>query len=300
MLEFKPDTDIILQGPISSNVVNGTQVDTLDIANEYSKFWFVNKVIVSTWTDEVIPDKHRENKKITIIQSEKLIPHKNNMNLQLKSTKEALKLCDSKFSIKIRSDQLIYPHSFSMMKAFVDFYVDKINIEKIDGTVPLGYLFVNGIDANNPYLVQDHIFWGYTEDVKSLLSCDYLDQKILDLPPNGDMSYYEDKLNIPSWFGLTYMKQFDSRVQHHFENQHEYLHTISPSRDIAVSVYAELRDQIFKPFPKIDMLWLKRFPANNGHYPYDMYMRQDNYFYEEQVENTECKYDPEKGFSKYF
>ena len=48
------------------------------------------------------------------------------------------------------------------------------------------------------------------------------------------------------------------------------------------------------------MLWLKRFPANNGHYPYDMYMRQDNYFYEEQVENTECKYDPEKGFSKYF
>jgi len=300
MLDFKSDTDVILQGPISKNNINGTEVDTLDIANEYSKFWFVNRVIVSTWTDEIIPEKHRENKKISIIQSEKLTPHKTNMNLQLKSTKEALKLCDSKFSIKMRSDQLVYQHSFSMMKAFVDFYVDKISIKKIDGTSPLGYLFVNGIDADNPYLVQDHIFWGYTEDVKSLLSsCDYLDQE-LDLPPNEDMSFYDDKLNTPSWFGLNYMRQFDSRVQQHFENQQEYLYPISPSRDVAVSVHTELVDQIFKPFPKIDMLWVKRFPLNGGQYPYDMYMRQNNYFYEEQMENTECKYDPEKGFSKYF
>lgn len=300
MIDFKPDTDVILQGPISSNVVNGTEVDTLDIANEYSKFWFVNKVIVSTWADDNIPEKYKDNAKILIVKSDKLNPHKNNMNLQLKSTKEALKLCDSRFSIKIRSDQLIYPQSFSMMKAFVDFYVDTIQIDKVDTTTPLGYIFVHGIDARNPYLVQDHIIWGYTEDVKSVFSCDYLDQDILDLPPNGDMSYYEDKLNIPSWIGLNYMKQFDARVKHHFENQLEYLCTVSPSRDVAMSVYTELRDHIFKPFPKIDMLWLKRFPINGGQYPYDMYMRQDHYFYEEQIENTECQYNPEKGFSRFF
>jgi hypothetical protein len=300
MKKFKSDTDIIIQGPIYTKNINGLEFDTLDIANEFSKLWFVNKVVVSTWLDETIPNKYTDNNKIVIIQSEKLTPHKNNMNLQLKTTQEGLKLCDSKFCIKMRSDQFIYPNSFFMMKSFVDFYIDDIDIKCTDGTSPAGYVFVHGIDAKNPYLVQDHIIWGYREDVKKVFSCDYLDQYILDLPPNDDMSYYDDKLNMPSWIGLNYMKKFDKRIQNHFENQSEYLCTISPSREIAMSVYTEMRNKMFKTFPKIDMLWIKRFPINTGQYPYDMYMRQDHYFYEEQIEQNECQYDPEIGFSKFF
>jgi len=297
---FKQDTDIILQGPISKNPQHNVLIDTLDVANEFSKAWFVNKVIISTWNDEEIPDKYKDNKKIIIIKSEKIKPHLNNMNLQLKSTKEALRVCDSKFTVKMRADQYIYPNSFNMMKAFVDFYINDIGIKYTNGKSPKGYVFVHGIDANNPYLPQDHIWWGYTEDIKEVFSCDYLNQHIFDLPPNGDSSYYKDKLNIPSWIGLNYMKNFDKRIQHHYDNQSEYLYSISPKRHEAMAVYAELRDKIFKTFPKIDMFWIKRYPYDNGAYPYIMYLMQNQYFYEEQIEKTECQYNPQKGFSKFF
>lgn len=297
---FQRDTDIILQGPISKNFVNGSIIDTLDVANEYSKAWFVNKVIISTWNGEEIPKKYEDNDKIIIIQNEKVTPHYNNMNLQLKSTKEGLKYCTSKYAVKMRSDQLIFPNSFSMMKAFVDFYVDDITIKFTDGTKPNGYVFVHGIDANHPYLLQDHIWWGYTEDIKKVFSCDYLEQYISDLPPNGDSSYYDDKFNIPAWIGFNYMRKFDDRVEKHFQNQPEYMYKISPRRGEALEVYQELREKMFKPFPKIDMFWIKRFPIDNGRYPYPMYMIQKHYFYEEQMEKTECKYNHSVGFSKYF
>ena len=298
---FKQDTDIILQGPIYKNIINGVEIDTLDIANEFSKAWFVNKVIVSTWIGETIPKKYENNKKIVIIQSEKITPHYNNMNLQLKSTKEGLKLCSSKYTVKMRSDQYIFPNSLNMMKAFVDFYINDNIMSYINGKTPKGHIFVHGIDANNPYLVQDHIFWGYTEDMNEVFSCDYLEQYILDLPPAGDDgSYYKDKLNMPSWIGLNYMKKFDTRTEQHFNNQSEYLHTISSKRNDAMIVYAEIRDKIFKTFPKIDMLWIKRYPIDAGQFPYAMYMIQNQYYYEEQVEKTECKFNPRKGFSKFF
>lgn len=297
---FKQDTDIILQGPISKTIVNGAYIDTLDIANEFTKAWFVNNVIISTWEDENIPQKYQDNKKIIIIKHEKIKPHLNNMNLQLKSTKEGLKLCNSTFAVKFRSDQYIYPNSFNMMKSFVDFYVDDVKSKYINGKKPKGYVFVHGIDTNNPYLPQDHIWWGYTEDIKEVFSCDYLQEEIFDLPPNNDHSYYENKLNMPSWIGLNYMKKFDERIQIHFDNQSEFLYTISPKRKEALSVSEETRDKMFKTFPKIDMLWLKRFSIDNGRYPYDMYLGQNQYFYEEQIENTIRKYDRQKGFSKFF
>jgi hypothetical protein len=297
---FKNDTDVILQGPIVQSNINGMIIDTLDLASEISKAWFVNKVIVSTWVDEPIHQRHENNKKIVIVQSEKMTPHLNNMNLQLKSTKEALEHCTSKYTVKMRSDQLVYPNSFNMMKSFVEFYIDDIKIKYTNGKSPKGHVFVHGIDANNPYLPQDHIWWGYTEDIKEVFACDYLNEQILDLPPAGDPHYYDTKLNMPSWIGLNYMKKFDERIQHHFENPHEYLYIVSPKRNEALAVYAELRDEMFRPFPKLDMLLIKRFPLDGGRYPYDMYMRQNHYFYEEQVEKTECKYNPEKGYSKFF
>jgi hypothetical protein len=294
---FERDTDIILQGPISQNYYNRSLIDTLDVANEYSKVWFVNKVIVSTWNEEPIPDKYKDNERIVIIQSEKITPHYNNMNLQLKSTKEGLKHCTSKYAVKMRSDQLIFPNSLCMMKSFVDFYVDDVNIKFTDGTSPKGYVFVHGIDANHPYLLQDHIWWGYTEDINKVFSCEYLNQHIFDLPPNGDSSYYDDKFNIPAWIGFNYMKKFDKRVEIHYQNQPEYMYKISPKRKEALAVYEELREKMFKTFPKIDMFWIK---YDYKGYPYPMYMVQNHYFYEEQIEKTECKYNPQKGFSKYF
>ena len=91
--------NIIIQGGLY-------QKFTERVAHEYAAYDLVTKVVISTWEGEDIDHDSLKSDKILLLKSK--LPDNNgpgNMNLQLVSSKEGLKLCDDGLVMKTRSDQ---------------------------------------------------------------------------------------------------------------------------------------------------------------------------------------------------
>tara|TARA_R100001129_G_scaffold186215_1_gene176998 strand:+ start:7029 stop:7814 length:786 start_codon:yes stop_codon:yes gene_type:complete len=260
--------DIVIQGKVFPN--------TYETAKCYTTLDFIDKVIISTWDDETLES---DNENVVVVKSPVPYTPPMNLNLQLVSVKEGLKHVTSEYTMKFRSDQMVMKSSMKMLKRFVDKKGFDCDIKYTDGSGPKGKIYAVGMGSHFPYHPQDHIFWGHTEDIKSLYSCP-LYKEGEPITPTWEGGFENETVRIPCYFGSHYFAKFDSEVYEHIENYKDFLLDTSPSRYRAMQISEELRDKIFGVFPRIKMWWEK---YNTG-YKYDLYEPQGEYYYDEEWE----------------
>lgn len=260
-------TDIILQGPVFS--------ETIETAQRYFDLDFVENVFISTWKSEI--------NKIEQIESETTIQYifsdepqqdgGGNINYQIVSTQNGIKQCKSDIIVKTRSDQMITSESMKMMNRFFNKF-SKNEITYEDGTGPQAPIFVIGMGSHFPYHPQDHVFWGYKNDIQTLF----------DIPPstwpsyrNRQPNYTNADLRSPIYLGAQYYMRFENKIKEHFDNPQTFLLDASPKKPEAMELYNTIRDKVFKVFPRIDMYWEKY----NTPYWYGPYEAQGEYYYDE-------------------
>mgnify|MGYP003647473893 FL=1 len=257
--------DVVIQGKIFPG--------TYDTAKCYTTLDFIDKVIISTWDDETLESKDEN---IVVVKTPIPYTPPMNLNLQLVSTNEGLKYVTSDFTIKFRSDQTVVRKSMNMLKRFVDKQGFKCNIKYSDGAGPSGKIYAIGMGSHFPYHPQDHIFWGYTEDIKTLYSCP-LYKEGESITPKWEGGFENETVRIPCYFGAHYFAKFIPEVKNHIKNYKDYLLDTSPKRDKSMQISEQIRDEIFGVLPRVKMWWEK---YNTG-YMYDLYEPQGEYYHDE-------------------
>lgn len=255
--------DIVIQGKIFPG--------TFQTAVTYEALDFVDRVIISTWDDEpTLPDHDS----IIVVRSTMPYTAPMNLNLQLVSTNAGLDVVDTDMVIKMRSDQRVTPYSMNNIRRFTDTFGFDIMSKFVDGSGPRGPIYIIGQTSEFAYHPQDHIFWGYTEDVKRLFSCPMYKEGGA-ITPTYEGGFHEH-VRIPCYFGAHYHAHFNPLVYTHIDNFMEYLVDGAPKKQEALDLSASIQDDIFRVMPRIDMWWEK---YQTG-YKYDLYEPQSEYYYD--------------------
>jgi len=258
--------DIVLQGKIFST--------TYSTAEQYLKLSFVENVIISTWEGESIESS---NDRIQIIKSK--LPERGNdkstMNYQIVSSFEGIKQTKSSIVAKLRSDQMINNDSMVLINNFVNQSINDTNLLYSNGIKRKGNIFVLGMSSVFPFHPQDHLFWGYKEDMYRLfdipLKPKYLDRLVDD---GADFSVF---LQCPIYLGAMYFSQFYPKVKDYLLKFNEYLVMNAPNNE--ARIFSEkTRDSVFKVLPKIKLKWTK---YNWDEYPYSWYGSMGEYYHED-------------------
>ena len=265
---------IIMQG--------GVWEGTLKTAEYYCTSPYVEKVIISILGDEEIKT---DNPLIEIVKSKEPYPGQGNMNFQIVSSLAGVKRITNAVGIKTRTDQrLTHDTLYKIMMYFLQNSSNKPIRFHDNSGYATSEIFVIGNQSRFPFQPQDHIFMGYKQDLINLFSIPLNKE-----PTCGDWTKpewgkhkqrdvgldFSIHLRMPIYLGAFYYARFDKRVRKFIREWQTYLLDDAPKQAEAMEVYDELRDKIFKPFPKfIDMYWEK---YKNG-YPYQMYEDQGEYY----------------------
>jgi hypothetical protein len=242
--------NIIIQGGLY-------QKFTERVAHEYAKCDLVTKIIISTWEGEDIDHDSLKSDKILLLKSK--LPDNNgpgNMNLQLVSSREGLRLCDDGLVVKTRSDQHLYEESLYRWADHFKKNQFTNALRYTDGEKQRSKIFLVGNNKRFPFHPQDHFLWGYKQDLHRLLNIPLWDVPAWtwkDAPIN-----FSEKLRPNIYIGINYYKQFFPEVEKYFLNQKEYLLDGAPKYHEAMDFYTPIRDSIFAPMPRVDMWWAKQ------------------------------------------
>ena len=254
----------IIENPINVVIQGGMQYQNfvLKAAADYAKLEFVTRVIISTWEGEEIDSNHIKNPKVVLIKSQQPDnPGPGNMNLQLKSSLEGVKLCHDGLIMKTRSDQHLFEHSFRKWMTFFQKHKDEETLKYLDGVQQKSKIFLIGNNKFHPFHPQDHFLWGYKQDML----------RLLDIPAISAPSWtwrdapvdFTSKLRPPIYFGMHYYKQFYPEIQKFIDDEKKYLLDEAPKYQEAMDFYIPIKDSIFRVFPRIDLRWEK---YNSGYW----------------------------------
>lgn len=231
--------DIVLQGPCSSV--------TQEIISTYKDLEFVDNIIVSSYKNTIcfeIPDY------VQWVENDYVNPPgTGNRNLHINSSINGMNKVQNKYSVKMRTDQLISKDSMNMM---YNYWVTNDDPESrpVLANSPKGRIYVLGLYTRYPYHPRDHLFWGFTEDIKKLVNIPF------DLNPDQSDNYSQ-KVRAETWFGQFYYAMYDQSIYEHINNPFAFtvdgaiFHSIAMQKDWAI------RDRLFKVFPRISMKWPK-------------------------------------------
>jgi len=248
--------NIIIQGGLYGDF-------TVKVAHNYTELDFVNKVIISTWEGENIYQDHMKDDKIVVLKNIKPEnPGPGNMNLQIISTREGIKLCDNGLVVKTRSDQHLYQSSF---KKWLEYFEKNKNQNTIryffDGVKQKSKIFLIGNNKRFPFHPQDHFFWGYKQDLERLFNIPLWDDCAWtwrDAPID-----FSKKLRPNIYLGINYYKQFYPEIEKFLLQKEQFLLDESSDYKEAMDFYTPIRDSIFGVFPRIEMWWAKQ---NSGYW----------------------------------
>ena len=150
--------DIVIQGPFFNAIIDNTK--------RFIELDFVNKVIISAWEDTVIEDDIIDDDRVILLKNKyPKIFGGGNLNLQLISSLNGIKKAETDIVVKTRSDQQIPNDSFQRLYNFYNEHKDDDTIKYLDGTKQKSKIFITGNGSHWPYHPQDHIFWGYKQDI---------------------------------------------------------------------------------------------------------------------------------------
>ena len=170
--KVKFNTAIIIQGPILRK--NNFTINTINLYIKQCK----STIILSTWKNDLsqkeILNLKKKGVKIIINEPPK-VAGPGNINFQLRTTSEALKLSlklGNKFSIKTRTDCRIYLNNFDEnLFKFHNFYLKKIPSIKIGST--------SLTRSKRLFGISDIFMYGVTKELLSYFPKCY-DQKVFD------------------------------------------------------------------------------------------------------------------------
>jgi hypothetical protein len=250
---------------------------TYATAEYYLQFPFVEDVIISVM-ERV--DISSDNDRIKVIKSP-LTENRGqgNMNIQIITSLNGLLECNSTRAVKTRTDQRIF--DLEKMNRFVESQPD-IDYHSPNFS-PTDYIYVLGIQNNFPFSTQDHVYWGYTTDLITLFDIPLSEEPVTGgwgKPEWGDHVQadkgldFDIHLRMPIYLGAHYYAKYDSAVMHYLDNWREYLTDHAPKREEAMALWNEIKESIFKPFPKVLIYWEKM----KSEYPYEMYESQGEYY----------------------
>ena len=247
--------DIIIQGGLYGDF-------TLKVAHDYASWDLIDKVVISTWTSEGITEADLNNDKIVLVKTE--MPEKTgpgNMNLQLVSSREGLKVCSDGLVMKTRSDQHLYKHSYEKWLAYFNSRQGEMTLRYRDGAEQKSKIYLIGNNKRFPFHPQDHFMWGHKQDLERLLNIPLWEDPAWtwkDAPID-----FSKKLRPNIFLGLNYYKQFFPEVEKYEASPEKYLLDGSPNYEEAMNFYSPIRDSIFGVFPRIEMWWAKQ---NSGYW----------------------------------
>jgi hypothetical protein len=241
--------DLVLQGPANNY--------TLEIANHYLKLEFVNNIIISCWESDNV---ETNNNRIIIIKSVDVAnPGSGNRNRHIKSSLEGLKIVNTEFSVKLRSDQKISLESMHLMYNFYEKNKERELMFYNDEQKPKNKICVAGIFKPFPFHPRDHIFWGNTEDLIDVFNIPYS-------PSTFGYEDYNKIVRSEAYIAAYYYAKFDETIQKFINNPQLYLVDNAPKISEAFEVNDKIITKVFQPFPKIDFEWPKH---NLKEYHYD-------------------------------
>lgn len=247
-------------------VIQGKYYDfTDDIVECYLKVPFLNKIIISCWEDNREPLVHD---RVCVIKNRyPETPGTDNRNLQILSSLNGLKKCDSNFAIKIRSDQKYTLES--MLKMFEFFHKNKKSDFKYqyNSNLPNNRIFVLGFFHNLLFSPRDHVFWGNTRDLIDLFNIPLEKNGLIDIinvSKENLWKYYDNFIRSETYIGCHYCARFDDSINRMILNQSEYLYDYSPKWEVSKKLSDDLTFKVFKSFPKniIDFQWLGKTEYN--------------------------------------
>lgn len=249
--------DIVLQGQYEEY--------TDEIIDEYLKVPFVNNVIVSCWDNDRVDNYHSPRVKYAR-SSYPLTPGTCNKNLQITTSFAGIKLCKTKFSAKMRSDQKYdYASMINMYEFFMENHTE-------------GKIFVAGTFPSLLFHPRDHIYWGETKDLHCLFDIPLEYNSLVDKVRIGkyELAQYANYLTRPeTYIGAHYCTHFDDRVKKMLIEPEKYLYDGAPMWNEAQQISSEVLPKAFKVFPRvgIDLVWPKR---DTDSYPYDQQKLHSN------------------------
>jgi FkbM family methyltransferase len=249
--------DIVLQGQYEEY--------TDKIIEDYLKLPFVNDIIVSCW-DNDRPDNYHSLRVKYARSSYPLTPGTCNKNLQITTSFAGIKLCQTKFSAKMRSDQ---KYDYNSMMNMYEFLLENYTEGKI---------FVAGMFPSLIFHPRDHIYWGETKDLHYLFDIPLEYNSLIDKVRIGkyELAQYANYLTRPeTYIGAHYCTRFDDRVKKMLIEPEKYLYDGAPMWNEAYEISAEVLPKAFKVFPRtgIDLVWPKR---DSYSYPYDQQKLHSN------------------------
>jgi hypothetical protein len=233
-------------------VIQGRYDDYTDeIIDSYLKLPFLNKVIVSCWED----NKNSIYKRgTTFLRNEyPQSPGTDNRNLQIVSSLNGLKLCETKFSIKMRSDQKF---SYDSMMKMFDFFMENNQASisfQYDHQKPRNKILVAGWYPGLLFCPRDHIFWGNTDDLVDLfdipLEINGFIQKVK-VPKERLWMYYNYFIRTETYIGAHYCSNFDETVNRFLLKPEEHLYDGAVYWYYTKDFSDRITPSVFKSFPK--------------------------------------------------
>lgn len=241
--------DLVLQGPVYSY--------TGDIIRSYLQHPLTERVILSCW--EACNTESLESiDRLTIIKNKDVTyPGVGNINRQITSSYSGLTKSSNPYTAKMRTDQLFSQEALSTMHRFFNTF-SKPEGKYLDGSRRLGKIFVLGMYSRFPFHPRDHVFWGYREDLLKLFSIPKASPlKVMTTAQQDSSDYWTQVTRPECYLGTWYASLVDERVVPLFSDYENFLPDSSPNLTAALNLSAELRDQVFSPFPRIDFSWPK-------------------------------------------
>ncbi len=233
-------------------VIQGEYTDYTDeIIELYLTLPFVNNIIVSCWED------NRENtyyENIIFVRNKyPESPGTDNRNLQIVSSLNGLKKCQSQFSIKTRSDQkFTYESMMNMYDFFIHNNQKSINYQ-YESDKPYNKIMVAGIFSYLLFCPRDHMFWGRTEDLVELFDIPLEKNGFIEkvrIPKQRLWMYYDHFIRTETYIGVHYCSKFNEELYRMILNAHDYLHDGSIYWYHSKGVSNNITPLVFKSFPK--------------------------------------------------
>jgi hypothetical protein len=258
--------DLVVQGPYTDF--------TNYVVDSYLNIPFINKIIISCWDEDKTP---RRKRKVKVVKNQYPIsPGTDNKNLQIVSSLNGLRECESNYAIKVRSDQRFTYES--MMKMY-EFFIEndqKTISHQYDHTKPYGKIFVAGFYPTLLFSVRDHLFWGHTDDLIELFSIPIEKNSLIDyikVPKERLGNYTNRFVRTETYLGAHYCANFSEEINLFLLNPYEYLFDGAINWNHSKQISDNLMPLVFKSFPRssINLEWVNWRPQG-FHFDFDSFL----------------------------
>jgi hypothetical protein len=141
------------------------------------------------------------------------------------------------------------------------------DLEYLDESGPNSSIFVAGMYTRYAFHPRDHIFWGHKSDLIRLFNIPYSEVplEVSGEKYNNGEGYWRKTVRPESYLGTHYCSNFDERVLNFTKDFASYIVDSGSKHNEAMQVSAEIKDKVFKVFPRIELEWAK-YNLKNYHY----------------------------------